>query len=443
MLGIVLILVKKERKKYFQRSYYQHYMNKNYAKIKYLILILNCSVIPLLITGPFLSDFSASLSSVLFLYICAKEKKWNYFNNSFFKLFFIFYLYYLCRSLVADDLLTVFTKHIFYIRHGIFVISTIWLLKNFNNYKLYFMYVAMVAFLILGTDLIVQFLTGTNLVGMKSIYHGRLSGLFGDEYVLGSYITRLSPLILGLMFFYFKDKKNLMVFTFCFLYIIVLLTGERSSFALMNIFLIYFLYFSKNFKYQKIFLILSIILVSFFSLGFDKQLKGRMFSHTFNQLGFDNNSSKINIFSKVHEDHIKVAVRMFKDNIFFGKGPSRYQEACLAEKFYTIEIGNLTPRCPTHPHHFYFQILAETGLVGFAFLLILVCKIALLLLRAIKHTFRPNNHGLTNYQILLIGSLIINLFPFVPSGNVFNNWMSIVYFLPIGFVLESFKKEER
>ena len=67
-------------------------MSKNYLKLQYSILILNCLVIPFLVTGPFLSDLAVSLSSVLFLIYCALEKKWNYFNKNFFKFFFYLYL---------------------------------------------------------------------------------------------------------------------------------------------------------------------------------------------------------------------------------------------------------------------------------------------------------------------------------------------------------------
>jgi len=143
-------------------------MSKNYLKIQYSILILNCSVIPLLITGPFLSDLAVSLSGVLFLIYCALEKKWDYFNNSFFKLFFIFYLYYLVRSIEADDINRVLTKHFFYIRHGIFVISTMWLIKNFSNYKSNFLYIAILTFFILCADALFQFFYGTNILGFNS-----------------------------------------------------------------------------------------------------------------------------------------------------------------------------------------------------------------------------------------------------------------------------------
>ena len=416
-------------------------MSKNYLKIKYSILILNCSVIPLLITGPFLSDLAVSLSGVLFLVYCGLEKKWDYFNNSFFKLFLIFYLYYLVRSIEADDITRVLTKHFFYIRHGIFVISTMWLIKNFSNYKLYFLYIASLALIILCADAMFQFFYGTNILGFKSEYFGRISGLFGNEYVLGSYISRLTPLVLGLSYFYFQDKKTLIIFIFCVFYLTVLLSGERTSFFLINLFLVYFFVFVKGYGKHKIYLVILISLVSLFSLNYDRELKGRMFFHTLSQLGMDSESSKINFFSEAHEDHIAVAFRMFKDNVFFGKGPRLYQKVCLNEKFHTKTIGNNRPMCPTHPHHFYSQILAETGLVGLFFIFIIIYKIFIVLIAEIKSFFRTHESTFNNYQIILLGSIIINLFPLVPSGNIFNNWMSIIYFIPVGFILDSFKKQ--
>jgi hypothetical protein len=36
-------------------------------------------------------------------------------------------------------------------------------------------------------------------------------------------------------------------------------------------------------------------------------------------------------------------------------------------------------------------------------------------------------------------SFLISLFPFIPSGNFFNGWLNIVYYLPLGFYL-NYKK---
>ena len=39
-----------------------------------------------------------------------------------------------------------------------------------------------------------------------------------------------------------------------------------------------------------------------------------------------------------------------------------------------------------------------------------------------------------SYYFLNLG-IIINLFPFIPSGNFFNNWLSLIMFYPLGYWL--------
>ena len=42
-----------------------------------------------------------------------------------------------------------------------------------------------------------------------------------------------------------------------------------------------------------------------------------------------------------------------------------------------------------------------------------------------------------SFLVISIG-LVIYLFPFLPSGNFFNNWLSIILFYCIGFYLYSY-----
>ena len=37
-----------------------------------------------------------------------------------------------------------------------------------------------------------------------------------------------------------------------------------------------------------------------------------------------------------------------------------------------------------------------------------------------------------SYYFLNLG-IIINLFPLIPSGNFFNNWLSLIMFYPLGY----------
>ena len=42
-----------------------------------------------------------------------------------------------------------------------------------------------------------------------------------------------------------------------------------------------------------------------------------------------------------------------------------------------------------------------------------------------------------DYEICLIIAIVLSLWPLVPSNNFFNNWINVIYFLPIGFLLHS------
>ena len=77
-------------------------------------------------------------------------------------------------------------------------------------------------------DASIQIITGKNLLGMKNEIVDRISGLFGDEYVMGSYLARLLPLCLALMLF--LDVINTKVkelFFFLFLVYIDLIICNR------------------------------------------------------------------------------------------------------------------------------------------------------------------------------------------------------------------------
>ena len=71
--------------------------------IFYKIPTILFSLIPLfLITGPFLSDLSISLISLLFLFYCLKKKNFTYFNHKYFYFFLIFWIYLIINSLINN-----------------------------------------------------------------------------------------------------------------------------------------------------------------------------------------------------------------------------------------------------------------------------------------------------------------------------------------------------
>jgi len=139
---------------------------------------------------------------------------------------------------------------------------------------------------------------------------------------------------------------------------------------------------------------------------------------------------KFIIFTKVYHTHYETAFNIYLDNKIFGVGTKRFRKVCDNPKYYINEFS-----CTTHPHNFYMQMLAENGLIGFFGLLIIFLKITYELFRKIiLINFKPLEYKVESSIFILIG-IFMNLWPIIPSGNFFNNWMSILIYMPIGFYL--------
>ena len=86
-----------------------------------------------------------------------------------------------------------------------FAIS-IYLKKNQENLKKIFIIFSIIFFIIIF-DGYFQFFNGENLLGFKQYRLDRISGFFKEDLILGSFLSRMLPLFIGLTF-YFKIIKN-------------------------------------------------------------------------------------------------------------------------------------------------------------------------------------------------------------------------------------------
>ena len=190
----------------------------------YTLPVFLFSLIPFfLITGPFLSDLSISLISLLFLIYCYKKKNFSYFKNKYFYILLIFWSYLIINSLVNNFNLDSLKISFFYIRYGIFVIAIIALLDFDDRFIKYFFYCILLCFTALVLDGFYQYFTGVNILGWKSFV--RVSSFFGDEKILGSYLTRLWPIFFALSIFVIKQNNKLLN-----ILIIIFILPEHSCF---------------------------------------------------------------------------------------------------------------------------------------------------------------------------------------------------------------------
>ena len=292
-------------------------------------------------------------------------------------------------------------------------------------------------------DSIYQFKFNENIFGMKiiNLLNFRITSFFGKDEILGSYSIRLLPLTIFLVILCFNNSTNTKKFLTTSLIIIssvlVLLSGERTSLALF-ILLILFL-FSSSFKLRKMLLLPTIIaLIALTSVVLKSEIiKNRMIDTTINQLGLNEKSERLVLFSKTYEGHYLIALKMFKEKPILGHGAKMFRFYCSKEENFIAPNA-----CTTHPHNFYAQMLSEAGLIGFLFLILTFFYILFLYLKNLYFQIFYKKQFITDFGLCLLSSYFITLFPILPSGNFFNNWLSIIIYYPLGFLIYILKNNK-
>ena len=399
-----------------------------------LINIIIASIIPFLIWGPFFPDLILSISALFFLYYVLKNNNFYYFNKKPFIIFLLFCIISTICSLESEDISLSIKSSLFYFRIGVFSCFIWYLIDKDKSILTYFYYVLIICFSSLVIDGYIQYFTGKNLSGFLIRGNMRVSSFFGDELIMGSYLSRLFPLLFAL--FLVKKKQKFEIYFIGFLFILIdiliFMSGERTAFFFLNLSTIFIIILIKKFqKFRLATFILAIICIFFLSQNSSK-LSDRMFKDQAKSMGLIESSNKLTMFTPGHDSVIRTAFNMFKDQPMLGHGPKMFRVICKDEKYATGVLP-----CMTHPHNFYVQLLAETGIVGFLFLFTALSYVIYTTFRQLKSIIFKQKKPLTDYQVCLLAGILISLWPFSPNGNFFNNWLMIIYSLPVGFYLQS------
>ena len=182
------------------------------------------------------------------------------------------------------------------------------------------------------------------------------------------------------------------------------------------------------------------LVLTFLTFQFFPKVKERIIDRTFKELlkidlredldlKKDIKLKKLQLFSEGHQDHIQSAIMMFKNYPIFGVGVRNYRIECKKEIY--KKAGKYY--CTTHPHNTFFQILSETGIIGFLFFMSFLIFLYSKVFSYLKDVYIRKMK--VNFPLALcLVSILINFFPFVPTGSFFNNWLSTLYYLPIGLL---------
>ena len=207
----------------------------------------------------------------------------------------------------------------------------------------------------------------------------------------------------------------------------------------MNLSAIYIILMLKEYKIYRLWTYLISLGLIAIMLNLFPVSKQRLIDQTFND--FTSHSTEVDnkfyIFSKPHNDMYITAYRIFLDNKLFGVGPRQFRNTCEPYK-----VSNYS--CETHPHNTYLELLSESGIFSFTMVMSVFILISFLSIKHFASKLLGSKKGFFNdFEVCLLSAMVISLWPFSPSGSFFNNWMSIVYYFPVGILLWQRTKYKR
>ena len=399
----------------------------------YLILFFPVA----LIIGPFVGELFLIL--LVLLVFTIKDFRKNFFEivraSKVIQLFFIFSIYIFILSILFFENFDIFKTGFFYLRYIFFSFAVFYLIsKNQNVLKKFFIFY-LILILIIILDSFLQYYSGQNILGYAK-YGSRIVSFFEGEGILGSFIVRFYTLV---SVFYFLSKfsfnRLIIISIASLIFVLIIFTLERSAlflFLVSNLLILFSISQNKKKFFKNLSLLILFVTIFSYMIGSKNEFFiERYYKQTKNEISklFENkiDSKRRNIMI--------VAYNMGSKNYLFGLGPKSFRYKCKEKEYQVEETKQFDERerlefnCITHPHNYIFQLFAETGLIGLIFYIVFL----FFLLK--KIFFTPNNN-LNQLCLKLISiSLLINIFPLVGNGNIFNNFLSMIFFYNLGFFL--------
>ena len=312
--------------------------------------------------------------------------------------------------------------------------------KNVFNIKYFFIVCAFLSFVV-GFDILIQVITGTNIIG-NPIFENRPSGFFGTETIAGGYIQKFCLFFIFLISMFsskFKNKKILFFYfllSSIFFFIVIITTNNRMPLILYIFSLGLILIIKKRFSF--LFLI-STILVLIFSYAYLTNLKVKNSYNSFYNKTieivtitpkmFYTGKTKARLQASEYVFLFNSGIQVWKQQKLFGNGLKSFRKKCKINKF---EL------CKTLPHNQTIEILTDTGLIGF----FLIYSIIIVVLFQNYKVITKKEDLFSNIKFMpFFIILFFEFFPMRSSGSFFTTNNSTIIFLMLGLIFSIRNKD--
>ena len=389
----------------------------------------------LIILGPAALNFFSIIFSLYAILNIKELKKIDFLNKKIFIIFFSFSI--LIFPYNSIEFQNSFIKYLSFFRFlfmffGLIIFFNIHGSKNSLIHKICKIYVLILIVIII--DVLIEYFFGSNILGYKSFYSGRIASFTNDELIIG-YVYNFMTLF-TLMYIYKRTNITIFFIILSILIMISFIIGERSNFIKLTTLLVIFSFihflFLNKFKFRNLlilFSIFTIFIISFYQITKNtyqgKKFYGDLFNLDEYKLSFN---IKEKFYVSTHAAHYITAYKIFLNYPLFGIGINNFSAESQKEEYENTELFFSDFRSSTHPHQIYLEIISEVGLVGsIYFIFILFYPIYISLKTVLK-----------NKEFYLLSHLLLHIyfiFPILPSGSFFGTNYGIPFWVNLSLLI--------
>ena len=395
-------------------------------KINLFILVF----LPLsLLVGSGVINTLVILFNILFIVEIILKKETIFLKNKIFYLLIIIWLYLITNAVIGINFENSINRSIGFIRFVILAFGiNYYLSKKFNYFINFIFKFWSLLFIVVTIDLIFESIMGFNIFGNVSERQGRLSSFLGEELKIGNYYFGF--VLITLSYLIYKYKKNYIPFVFSIVFIIVaLLIGERSNFLKVLIITSLFLFFFQEKNYLKKFFVIFVSLTFLFTIIYsNKNYKERFWVMLLKPLVQFNLKPIESLKMSPYGAHYDTAIKIFNDNKIFGIGLKNFRVESGNPKYRNKEFIFTDARQTTHPHQIHFEILSETGLIGYLLFI-------LFFFLSIFNFFKSYKIEKNIFQLSSLLFLLATIIPLLPSGSFFTTYSATIFWINYGLLI--------
>ena len=387
--------------------------------IYFLFLIFPLSIL----LGSFAINLNIFIISLIYLLSLIRKKINHDYQDKIFFLLIFFLMSLITNLIFSNNISLSYPRVIKFFFVIFFIFSFKYCLLNLSDDQIEKLYkIWSIIFTFIVFDLLIEFLNGKNIIGLKSGMPGaRLASFTGKEMVIGNYFYGFVLIFLSYFYNNFSKKKYLNLLLATFFILISFIIGERANFIKAFVIISLFIFFIYDFKLRyKIFLLITLTFILIAFVSSNEKYKLRYFDQVYSFFKKDGISTYLK--NSQYGAHYNVANEIFKDNPFFGIGIKNFRIESAKNKYNNLDHIYNNVRAATHPHQLHYEFLSETGLFGYlSFLLFIFLSIYW----SIKNYLINKNI----YQFSSILFILISLLPLLPSGSFLSTYTSSIFWL--------------